>query len=591
MEHYINIPKNFEKKEELSNLIDNILNVITIDAIFLSMEQSVGDAHYHILTFFVDVNNNPIPNEILAFGSKKAKDHPDFRIKIYTEEQSEIGILRGSLYFLEHCCLGEMVYAHPEGTNLLDYPELALGNILKRAERYFDSEMKKVRAFANTADILIKEGDHAIATFNLHQAFELAFRFLEQMFIGQSKVTHSIISHINFCKEYFPNLRPFPKTSQMDNNELLLLLEHAYSAARYGNEYEVSKGQAQLIQSEFQSFVKRVETIFNGHLEDCRQRIHGDDDDNPAQIFNDDENRFEEQVTIMDEPVDGVLQETVSLIKRRIDPTHIYLMQKRTFRIHDEVHFLKALDGSIGPIHYWLFIVLDKDINPIHAVVDTIQQKFQQVSLCICYETQKVFSKKLNNGNPFYKKVVWIGKLLFQSEGALDLTTNDDLPTTGTEKTRQTISSRYRRARNYLMVAESPIDDPLMAVHFVSLAVEQACLGLIYGILKYSPKNHSLSHMIKLCGHLYPKIHDYFPLHTELDKDLFQLLKNSGPKIRYQNRDVEIEEIKADILIQRAREFILDSRAFVQTGQSMEKCSTQCDSISKTNVKTNSTLP
>ncbi|SFB81271.1 HEPN domain-containing protein [Flagellimonas taeanensis] len=261
MEHYINIPKNFEKKEELSNLIDKILNVITIDAIFLSREQREGETTYHILTFFVDVNNNPIPDEILGFGSKRSKDHPDFRIKIYTEEQSEIGILRGSLYFLEHCCLGEMVYAHPEGTNLLDYPELALGNILKRAERYFDFEMKKIRAFANTACILIKEGNHIIATFNLHQAFELSFRFMEQMFIGQSKVTHSIISHINYCKDYFPNLCPFPKTSEMDNNELLLLLEHAYSAARYGNEYGIGKEQTLLIQSEFQSFVEQVEII------------------------------------------------------------------------------------------------------------------------------------------------------------------------------------------------------------------------------------------------------------------------------------------------------------------------------------------
>jgi HEPN domain-containing protein len=106
-----------------------------------------------------------------------------------------------------------------------------------------------------------------------------------------------------------------------------------------------------------------------------------------------------------------------------------------------------------------------------------------------------------------------------------------------------------------------------MAVHFVSLAVEQACLGLIYGVLKYRPRNHSLSHLIKLCGHLYPKIHDYFPMHTELDKDLFQLLRNASPKMRYQNRDVEIDEIKADILLQRSREFMVDSRAFVQAGQ------------------------
>ncbi len=571
MDHYIDIAKNFEKKEELSSLVDNILNVITIDAIFLSMEQKEGNSYYHILTLFVDVNNNPIPNEILDLVSKMGKEHTDFRIKIYTEEQSEIGILRGSLYFLEHCCLGEMVYAHPEGTNLLDYPELALGNILKRAERYFDSEMKKVKAFANTADILIKEGDHTIATFNLHQAFELAFRFLEQMCIGQSKVTHSIISHINFCKEYFPKLRPFPKTSEMDNNELLLLLEHSYSAARYGNEFEINKRQSQIIQSEFQSFVKQVEDIFNGHLELCRERIHGDDEGYSSQVFNKDENCIEELTTVLDKPVDAILHEIVSLIKKRMAPTHIYLVKKRTFQTHDENHFLDAFDGSTDCIHYWLFIVSENgNIDSIHRIVDTIQQKFQRISLCLCMETPEVFSKKLNKDNLFFKTIVSKAKLLFQGEGVLDIMTKDDSPITKTKKTRQTISSRYRRARNYLLVAESPIDDPLMAVHFISLAVEQTCLGLIYGILKYRPKNYSLSHLINLCAYFYPNIHNYFPTKTELDRDLFQLLRNARSKLRFQIRDEEIEEIKADMLIHRIKEFLTNSRDFIHTTQSTE---------------------
>ncbi|WP_234416149.1 HEPN domain-containing protein [Flagellimonas amoyensis] len=535
------------------------------------MEQKEGNSYYHILTLFVDVNNNPIPNEILDLVSKMGKEHTDFRIKIYTEEQSEIGILRGSLYFLEHCCLGEMVYAHPEGTNLLDYPELALGNILKRAERYFDSEMKKVKAFANTADILIKEGDHTIATFNLHQAFELAFRFLEQMCIGQSKVTHSIISHINFCKEYFPKLRPFPKTSEMDNNELLLLLEHSYSAARYGNEFEINKRQSQIIQSEFQSFVKQVEDIFNGHLELCRERIHGDDEGYSSQVFNKDENCIEELTTVLDKPVDAILHEIVSLIKKRMAPTHIYLVKKRTFQTHDENHFLDAFDGSTDCIHYWLFIVSENgNIDSIHRIVDTIQQKFQRISLCLCMETPEVFSKKLNKDNLFFKTIVSKAKLLFQGEGVLDIMTKDDSPITKTKKTRQTISSRYRRARNYLLVAESPIDDPLMAVHFISLAVEQTCLGLIYGILKYRPKNYSLSHLINLCAYFYPNIHNYFPTKTELDRDLFQLLRNARSKLRFQIRDEEIEEIKADMLIHRIKEFLTNSRDFIHTTQSTE---------------------
>ncbi|MAU17607.1 MAG: DNA-binding protein [Muricauda sp.] len=273
MTHGTNIPKHFEKTEELSELLDSVLNIITIDRAFLSRKQNEGNTVYYFLTLFVDVNNDPLPNEIRSLVAKKGKKHPDFRIRVYTENQSETGLERGSLYFLEHCCLGKTVFAHPEGENIMDYSTMAYQTLMKRATRYHKSELGKVNAFANTADILIKEGDYAIATFNMHQAFELAFRFIEQMCIGRSMVTHSIISHINYCKHFFPTLQPFLETSELKSNELLLLLEHAYSVARYGNEFEITKVQTKTIQSKMKDFIQEVVIIFKRHLGQCKDQI------------------------------------------------------------------------------------------------------------------------------------------------------------------------------------------------------------------------------------------------------------------------------------------------------------------------------
>jgi len=275
MTHGTNIPKHFEKAGELSELLDSILNIITIDRAFLSKKQIEGNTEYYFLTLFVDVNNDPLPNEIRSLVAKKGRKHPDFRIRVYTENQSEIGLERGALYFLEHCCLGKTVFAHPEGENIMDYSTMAYQTLIKRAIRYHKSELAKVNAFANTSDILIKEGDYAIATFNMHQAFELSFRFIEQMCIGRSMVTHSIISHINYCKHFFPTLQPFMESSGMENNELLLLLEHAYSVARYGNEFEITKGQTKTIQTQMKGFIQEVESIFQRHLDQCKDQIEG----------------------------------------------------------------------------------------------------------------------------------------------------------------------------------------------------------------------------------------------------------------------------------------------------------------------------
>ena len=277
MTNYVNIPENFELEEKLSALLDSMLNMLTLDIIFLSELQNEGENPYYFITAFVDANIEPIPNEVISLIAKIEKEYPDFKIRIYTEATSETALGRGSLYFVEHCCLGFTLFAHSEGEIIMDYQNLALNTLLKRAVRYYNAEIQKINAFVKAADELIAEKQFGIAAFNLHQAFELTFRFIEQMCIGKSKITHSIISHIKYCEPFFPKLKPFSEVSKMDNNELLLLLEHAYSVARYGDEYQISEAQVRNIRAVFNDFIKEVETLYNKHLNHCRQQINGTD--------------------------------------------------------------------------------------------------------------------------------------------------------------------------------------------------------------------------------------------------------------------------------------------------------------------------
>tara|TARA_R110002126_G_scaffold9840_1_gene44219 strand:+ start:25675 stop:26964 length:1290 start_codon:yes stop_codon:yes gene_type:complete len=273
MDNYVNIPENFEKSKELKALMIDIVNVITIDRAFLSGLQEEGGTKYHIVTLFVDAENEPIPNEKVSFVIRSGKRYPDFRIRVYTENQFEIGVEVGSLYFLRHCRCGTVIYTGSDSKNQYDYSEMAMGTLVKRAKRYFGKEIGKIDAFARAADGLIDERDYAIATFNIHQAYELSFRCIEQMCIGKCRITHSIISHINYCKPFFPTLRPFSETSDMEENELLLLLEHAYNVARYGNEFEITKVQVLRILGELKDFINKVHAIFQRHLSSCIEGI------------------------------------------------------------------------------------------------------------------------------------------------------------------------------------------------------------------------------------------------------------------------------------------------------------------------------
>ncbi|MBD1259821.1 HEPN domain-containing protein [Maribacter polysiphoniae] len=330
MANNLKIPENFKKSEELLNLMDDILNVIAIDRVFLSSLQEEGDTKYHIITLLVDVNNDPIPNKIVELVTMTGKQHPDFRIRVYTEHQYEIGLDRGTLYFMRHCYCGTIIYASPNGdngVNLFDYSEKAMDTLVKKGKRYFDIEMRKVDAFARTADGLIKEGDYAIATFNMHQAYELSFRSIEQMCIGRSKITHSIISHINYCKPFFPTLRPFSETLDMEDNELLLLVEHAYNVARYGNEFEITMGQVLRIRSDLKDFIQEAQSIFHRHLSICTEGVEVDEKacemETPAILTNE---RGKHETSILDRLKD--------LKQQHYDTLKPYIPQKGLFQVN-----------------------------------------------------------------------------------------------------------------------------------------------------------------------------------------------------------------------------------------------------------------
>lgn len=274
MTTYLNIPHEFEHKERLTQLLNSILNAIALDSIYLSKLQQEDDLSYYFLTGFIDLNIDPIPNEVLNLVSKCQQDYPEFKIRLYTEEQVQTELERGSLYFIEHCRLGECVYSDHKGGNLLGYSGLPINNLIKCAQRHFKREQVKVQAFERAADVFVREEQFGLAAFNFHQAFELLFRCIERLCIGKSKITHSICSHIKYCKSFFPQVLPFSNTT--NRNEELFLLEHAYSAGRYEDEYLIDKGQLEKIKNELISFHIKAEKLYTKHLNYCLERIQED---------------------------------------------------------------------------------------------------------------------------------------------------------------------------------------------------------------------------------------------------------------------------------------------------------------------------
>src|SRR5690606_15502462 len=113
MRHELILPDDFKRKAELHQFLDKVLNVVTLDIVFLSQEQGEGELAYHVVTLIVDASLDYVLEPIQSLIQVMAEGHPYFKIRLYAEAQLVAGLERGGLFFLEHCCFGTDVYSTP----------------------------------------------------------------------------------------------------------------------------------------------------------------------------------------------------------------------------------------------------------------------------------------------------------------------------------------------------------------------------------------------------------------------------------------------------------------------------------------------
>ena len=562
MENNFQIPADFEHLTELPNLLNNILNNVDVDRILISDLQNEGNSNHYLVTTFVKVHTDSFPKEVLSTLSRIDNEYPIFRVRIYTQEQAEVAMKRGSLYFIEHCCFGTSLYSDPNGQNLFLNFDLAYQTLIKRAIRYYDIEMNKISVFSEAAEELIKGEDYNLACFNLQQAIELGFRLIEHLCLGKSKVTHSILSHIKYCHPFFPQLSNILKGSNEENKDLFVLLKHAYPVTRYENQFDINYEEIQELPAKLELFLNEIEAIYEKHLIHCQELI--DQPEAKAAHSAILENAPEvDSETVETEEVDKTLEEAVVQIKQKMNPSHIYLMGKRRMEFFDQFHIENLSGCEVLPTEYWLCCISKRnEVSVSSEIIDYVQQKHFYTSLGICCISQKSFTTLLGKRNRFTKHIIRDGKLLFKAEEAKHFCTDDKYQKLDYKKIDSAFTSRYFRAVNLLESMEDIHDAPLIELSMISMAIEQICLGLIYAHWCYQPTNFSLSHLIKFCSIFYPKITQYFPMETELDKELFNILKLSRTQLRVLKWDESIDRVKIDILMLRTKEFLSDSRDF-----------------------------
>jgi HEPN domain-containing protein len=221
-----------------------------------------------LLIVFADDNLRPFKDhqsivELFSVG--------DERLCCSVHKLSDIhqALISGQVYFSLTCTSEHLVYQR-SATPLPKVPQETLGGLIEKSTRNFVTGMRKARRFFEGAEYYRQISERALSMFMLQQAVETTFRSTAIALYGSERSTHSIRSLKRFNHRLAPELNEVFPGGTPSEERLLQLLEDAYLQARYNFQYEVSKGDIDLISSRVSGLLELAEEVFKERMHAMR---------------------------------------------------------------------------------------------------------------------------------------------------------------------------------------------------------------------------------------------------------------------------------------------------------------------------------
>src|SRR5690606_18126133 len=182
--------------------------------------------------------------EYMPLLDKVFRDYPDLSYRLFNSQRAKEEAQRRNISYYLACRGGKHLYSDPVlgfriASCLIPIDE----HFCADGKAYFDREMEKVLSFRDGVSFYYESGNHPLAAFMLHQQLELIYRTVEVFMMGRDKVTHSIDAHQRHIATYFPHLGNVFDQRDEAEQHLVMQLDDAYLAVRYGHRYAIKKGK------------------------------------------------------------------------------------------------------------------------------------------------------------------------------------------------------------------------------------------------------------------------------------------------------------------------------------------------------------
>lgn len=163
------------------------------------------------------------------------------------QSELELQYRLGNIFLSTFCIPDNCVYA-ADGSQVESLWQ-RLVHARDQATEAFQTGIAKARSFYEGACFYWAKGNHPMAAFMLHQATELCLRALIMAFTGQVVRTHVLAELKNHIARFAPEVAGLLCVITVKHQRIFLLLESAYSNARYGDQFQISsKDVQQLLQ-------------------------------------------------------------------------------------------------------------------------------------------------------------------------------------------------------------------------------------------------------------------------------------------------------------------------------------------------------
>jgi len=545
MSHYIIIPEDYPKAQQLQTATEKLLKCLTAGTIYYSFD-FLPKGKEVLITILIDKEHWQLDRELLPVASSVFQNYPEFGFELFSCDYAEDALRKGNLYFLQHCTLGKFAYSNCEIGHPV-YPDEAIVMLsVRRAIKLFKRSTEKINSILFDFSKCLDYENLTEAFYILHRALELLFKQAAILLKGKALVSKSIALQQDNLRQHAPEMASLFDPANATEQELLTMLDDNYwNYKRKKKLPGVPKREARTVVEKVQRMQQFVKKRFETATANCEKILRKENADgrsaNDCRVANEEDTKEEikERAAAEHNSVTKKNETDKAIIVR------IITSLAETYAIYSiAYHNLFFASQGIGSLetrqdasHYYLLVFVKAIPNNGQA---DIAYSISQETEGRCKATLLIHTMKSARGDKagqryFFQNAINGGTLFFENR-------NGKFPFDIAIKTERNADKLRKYWQNRtcialaLLEAEFTIDNDNvdeLKVSMLHQAVEQLCLGLIFVFLGYRPNHFALGYLFDLCDLFTPLASDFFPRKAKEEAAIFKELGRHASQLRH----------------------------------------------------------